>query len=340
MEKIGVHAKEEPPDDLGQEQEPVRRSPRQPKPTIGKGKYANCLVGLKQPFIVVRPAPVPKRERLTLAVGDSEHLLNRTLWLRIFSFLSSSDLVTCMKVCKTWNQWCCSRQLWMEISLRDQRLKNTHLMGLVRRQPASLDISWTNISKKQLSWLIARLPHLKSLHLDGCSWAAISALCAYTCPLLNKLSLEWVEGLHDACICELLAVPRESRPGFLDTKSKLRCIMDLRLTGCDIGNDTLAAITDYLPNLKKLDVSFCQRISNDGIEVLARSKLQYTVTSLNLSSCTMLSNKLFDALKLCRKLECVDLRDCPQITLRACQHFISCSGLLLTVTDEKLMIRS
>lgn len=32
------------------------------------------------------------------------------------------------------------------------------LSGIIRRQPVSLDLSWTNISKKQLSWLINRLP--------------------------------------------------------------------------------------------------------------------------------------------------------------------------------------
>lgn len=32
------------------------------------------------------------------------------------------------------------------------------LSGIIRRQPVTLDLSWTNISKKQLSWLINRLP--------------------------------------------------------------------------------------------------------------------------------------------------------------------------------------
>lgn len=32
------------------------------------------------------------------------------------------------------------------------------LSGIIRRQPLSLDLSWTNISKTQLSWLINRLP--------------------------------------------------------------------------------------------------------------------------------------------------------------------------------------
>ena len=32
------------------------------------------------------------------------------------------------------------------------------LTGIIKRQPLILDLSWTNISKKQLGWLIGRLP--------------------------------------------------------------------------------------------------------------------------------------------------------------------------------------
>lgn len=47
----------------------------------------------------------------------------------------------------------------MEINLsRCKSITPLMLSGIIRRQAASLDLGWTNISKKQLSWLIHRLP--------------------------------------------------------------------------------------------------------------------------------------------------------------------------------------
>lgn len=54
---------------------------------------------------------------------------------------------------------CCDKRLWTKIDLnRCTSITPLMLSGIVRRQPVSLDLSWTNISKKQLSWLINRLP--------------------------------------------------------------------------------------------------------------------------------------------------------------------------------------
>lgn len=54
---------------------------------------------------------------------------------------------------------CCDKRLWTTIDLsRCTSVTPLMLSGIIRRQPLSLDLSWTNISKKQLSWLINRLP--------------------------------------------------------------------------------------------------------------------------------------------------------------------------------------
>lgn len=140
---------------------------------------------------------------------------------------------------------CCDKRLWTKINLsRCTSITPLMLSGIIRRQPVSLDLSWTNISKKQLSWLINRLPgdyecflileHLSSscpllcisifktllclsglrkLKLSGCSWAAVSALCTSSCPLLRTLDVQWVEGLKDAQMRDLLSPPTDNRPG-------------------------------------------------------------------------------------------------------------------------------
>lgn len=54
---------------------------------------------------------------------------------------------------------CCDKRLWARIDLNHcTSITPLMLSGIIRRQPVSLDLSWTNISKKQLSWLINRLP--------------------------------------------------------------------------------------------------------------------------------------------------------------------------------------
>ncbi len=60
-------------------------------------------------------------------------------------------------------QWCdyrgCDKRLWTRISLsRCRSMSPQALTGIIKRQPVTLDLSWANISKKQLSWLINRLP--------------------------------------------------------------------------------------------------------------------------------------------------------------------------------------
>lgn len=57
------------------------------------------------------------------------------------------------------------------------------------------------------------LPGLRVLRLSGCSWAAVSALCTSSCPLLRTLDVQWVEGLKDAQMRDLLSPPTDNRPG-------------------------------------------------------------------------------------------------------------------------------
>lgn len=54
---------------------------------------------------------------------------------------------------------------------------------------------------------------LRVLKLSGCSWAAVSALCTTSCPLLRTLDVQWVEGLKDAQMRDLLSPPTDNRPG-------------------------------------------------------------------------------------------------------------------------------
>lgn len=54
---------------------------------------------------------------------------------------------------------CLDKRLWARIDLSIKRTVSPQaLTGIIKRQPVTLDLSWNNISKKQLSWLVGRLP--------------------------------------------------------------------------------------------------------------------------------------------------------------------------------------
>lgn len=67
---------------------------------------------------------------------------------------------------------CCDKRLWKHINLnRCKSITPLMLSGIIRRQPVALDLSWTNISKKQLSWLINRLPGKRNIIELENTWA-------------------------------------------------------------------------------------------------------------------------------------------------------------------------
>ncbi|XP_051925176.1 lysine-specific demethylase 2A [Hippocampus zosterae] len=262
----------------------------------------------------------------------------REVWVSVFRYLSRADLCVCMVVCKNWYKWCLDKRLWAQIDLSVKRIVTPQaLTGIIKRQPASLDLSWTNISKKQLSWLVGRLPGLKDLMLAGCSWTSISALCSSACPLLRTLDVRYADGVKDAQIRDLVTPPG------CDNRSQLRNMQCLRLGGLDISDSTLRLVIRHMPHLTKLDLSHCNSLTDHSINLLTAvgSSTRNTLTELNLGG----SSKLTDTcLMYLRRLSCIsllDLRGCKGVSRKACESFISelSVNTLYCLSDEKLIQR-
>ncbi|XP_048844923.1 lysine-specific demethylase 2B-like isoform X2 [Brienomyrus brachyistius] len=309
------------------------------QPTAGAGRRP---LGVQMERHVIRPPPIsPPPDRLPLADGYA-HMLRRELWMTVFNHLSHQQLCVCMRVCKTWNRWCCDKRLWTQIDLkRSKSITPLMLSGIIRRQPVSLDLSWTNISKKQLSWLINRLPGLRVLLLSGCSWVAVSALCTSSCPLLRTLDVQWVEGLKDAQMRDLLSPPTDNRPGQLDGRSKLRNVTDLRLAGLDITDASLRLIMRHMPLLARLDVSYCNHMSDQSVNILtaAGSTTRDSLTQINLSVCNRVTDQSLSYFKRCGSICRIDLRFCKQVTREGCQHFAAemSVSVQFSLLEDKLL---
>ncbi|XP_054936692.1 lysine-specific demethylase 2B [Physeter macrocephalus] len=275
---------------------------------------------------VIRPPPIsPPPDSLPLDDGAA-HVMHREVWMAVFSYLSHQDLCVCMRVCRTWNRWCCDKRLWTRIDLNHcKSITPLMLSGIIRRQPVSLDLGWTNISKKQLSWLINRLPGLRDLVLSGCSWIAVSALCSSSCPLLRTLDVQWVEGLKDAQMRDLLSPPTDNRPGQMDNRSKLRNIVELRLAGLDITDASLRLIIRHMPLLSKLHLSYCNHVTDQSINLLTAvgTTTRDSLTEINLSDCNKVTDQCLSFFKRCGNICHIDLRYCKQVTKEGCEQFIA-----------------
>ena len=79
---------------------------------------------------------------------------------------------------------CLDKRLWSRIDLSIKRtITPQALTGIIKRQPLILDLSWTNISKKQLGWLISRLPGMRPRPQTGVPLSVPSISPLYQTPL-------------------------------------------------------------------------------------------------------------------------------------------------------------
>ncbi|XP_034080352.1 lysine (K)-specific demethylase 2Aa isoform X2 [Gymnodraco acuticeps] len=245
----------------------------------------------------------------------------KEVWVSVFQYLDRAQLLACMTVCKAWYKWSCDKRLWSHVDVsRCSPLSNQVLAGIIKRQPASLDLSWTPLAKRQLNCLLTRLPGLRELRVTGLSWSCLSALVSPTLPCLRLLDLRWCEGLKDAQIKEIL-----TPPGLESSRSRLRNMVTLRLSGLDVSESTLRLLQRHMPQLQRLDLAHCKDITDSSISLLAAagSHSRNNLTELTLAGCSELTDGCLSYLKRLSSLTLLDLRGCKSISRRACDAFIS-----------------
>lgn len=290
---------------------------------------------LKKPFYVVRPSQVTSG---MLSQTGSCQQLDASCLLLIFKYLPQETLVTCSLVNKIWSNTSVDPTLWKTMSCSQYKLSASLLMAIVRRQPENLILDWTNLAKRQLAWVIARIPGLKKLSLQGVPIQAILGLHTCLCPPLQSLDLSFVRGLNDSAIRDILSPPKDSRPGLTDSKSRLRNLRSLKIAGTDISDVAMRYITQGLPSLIHLDLSSCQRITDAGVAQIGTcSSAINTLVELDLSSCKLITELALEYLTKCEALTRLDLRHVPQVATQAVIKFASKSKHNLQVQDIKLV---
>nr|XP_046256472.1 lysine (K)-specific demethylase 2Aa isoform X2 [Scatophagus argus] len=263
----------------------------------------------------------------------------KEIWVSVFRYLNRAELLACMTVCKAWYKWSCDKRLWSHVDVsRCSPLTNQALAGIIKRQPSSLDLSWTPLAKRQLNCLLTRLPGLRELRVTGLSWSCLSALVSPTLPCLRLLDLRWCEGLKDGQIKEII-----SPPGSESSRSRLRNMVTLRLSGLDISESTLRLLQRHMPQLERLDLAHCKNITDSSIALLAAAgtHTRNNLTELTVAGCSELTDGCLSYLKRLSSLTLLDLRGCKNISRRACDAFISDLShvALYCMMEEKLIQR-
>ena len=269
----------------------------------------------------IRPAPKGPIETTNgEIVGFSEGMIK--VWTLVFDYLSQKDLCSCMLVCKNFLRISGSPQYWKRIDLTAQQIKPATLQCLVRRAPESLNLSHTNISHKQLLWLLERSPCLHHIYLEGCSWCAVAALNAAACFSFRTVDISWTAGFTDPQLKHLLSTPKDARPGQVISHTRLHFCEEISLAGTDITDKGLRLLSQQLPYLKYIDVSFCS-ISNDGFCHLTSSAAKCkNLCSIISQHCPYLTDNVFVLIGKMQQIKALDFRNCPKITPAACRDFV------------------
>ncbi|XP_063697320.1 jmjC domain-containing histone demethylation protein 1 [Culicoides brevitarsis] len=285
---------------------------------------------LKKPQYPVRPVGTSS------SIASSSAVLDPACLLPVFKYLPLETLVNCSLVCKQWCTVSVDPVLWKRMDCSQYKLSASLLIAIVRRQPEQLLLDWTILAKRQLNWIITRIPGLRNLSLQGTPVQSVLGLHTCLCPPLQVLDLSFIRGLNDSAIREILSPPKDSRPGLADSKSRLRNLKTLKLSGTDISDIGIRYIIQGLPELKSLDLSSCQRITDCGI---CQIDGNHTLVELNLSSCKMITEVALDFLANCDALVRLDLRHVPQVSTQNLIKFAAKSKNNLQVHDIKLVDR-
>ncbi|XP_075320358.1 lysine (K)-specific demethylase 2Aa isoform X2 [Odontesthes bonariensis] len=263
----------------------------------------------------------------------------KEVWVSVFRYLNRAELLACMSVCKAWYKWSCDKRLWSRIDVsRCSPLSNQALAGIIKRQPTSLDLSWTPLARRQLNCLLTRLPGLRELRVTGLPWCSLAALVSPTLPQLRLLDLRWCEGVKDAQIKELI-----SPPGLESSRSRLRNMVTLHLSGLDVSESTVRLLQRHMPQLERLDLAHCKDLTDSCVALLAATgtHTRNNLTELTLAGCSELTDGCLAYLKRLSSLVLLDLRGCKGIGRRACDAFISDLShvALFCMMEEKLIQR-
>ncbi|CAK9304375.1 unnamed protein product [Gordionus sp. m RMFG-2023] len=234
----------------------------------------------------------------------TKYILEKAIWIKVFSCLQPIDLTKCISCCKAWNIWGLDPLFWKHIRNdinANFKINFDLLKGLIKKRPESLTFENLHLKPSNIEFLLKWLPDLTSLHLVRCTCSAyeIGNIFAkgYTWNM-NSLQLSYIEDLDDHSLWKILTFPKDgcdidkcivncdnynlndediekydashSHSGLklsIMPNITLYALRDINLTGTHISDVTLKLIGQswILPHLIRIDFSYCLKITNVGV---------------------------------------------------------------------------
>ena len=266
------------------------------------------------------------------------------LLIRIFSNLSTRDLVSASQVCKKWQKISWTPDLWSVIDLSGyggdvNSVVESILSRLTGISPyACLVIStWKfngckNLTDESLKLIGRRCPELKYLELAKCSLVTgvgvseifancpnLSLINVASCPEVSAIDFTLPNGVsygENASFLQLHYIDLSEclvDDSGLDTIARSCGFLEyLYLRRCDaISDKALISIANYCTGIKELSVSDCINIGDSGCKFLVKKchELRY----ISLAKCAISDDTVKCIAKYCKKIRYLNLHMCHSV---------------------------
>ncbi|KAK3875943.1 hypothetical protein Pcinc_019219 [Petrolisthes cinctipes] len=222
--------------------------------------------------------------------------------LHVFSFLSVEEVCRSVApVCRAWRDLAADPSLWTYLtfhySVTDEQVKE-----IVSRAPRLLHLSLVGYQDGNviLTQVADTCPRLRHLTLRFCGNVTEEALAAMTegCPDLRHLNLEGSQMSSELCYIKIAGLTH---------------LTHLNLSHCHCLDDPgLLAIATRCCHLQYLDIDGITGIHDSSVVGLVQLRAS-NLHSLLLDG-DNLSDKSFQALGVCKQLECLGISFCENMT--------------------------
>lgn len=219
-------------------------------------------------------------------------------------------------------------------------IKSLNLSGCYSLSDANLDMTFQKevlsltslnlslckeLSDNSLIKIALKCPNLETIDLAGCSKITDKGIrfLSWNLSKLKTLNLRSCRQVSDAGIANLCGLDDLPHPAALSLEN-------LSLQDCQkLSDDSLRYISQKLPNLRSINLSFCVSVTDTGLKSLAKMA---SLEEINLRSCDNVSDIGIGFLAEDHgKLKSLDISFCGNVSDASLRHMASAQGLNLSL---------